>query len=117
MNAGHFSRNLLQDLAAPFLAHGDRIDRRDGFGTTGSPHVDDAQIRSLLGPEPEEHRLRFLAVTRLLIESDMVSDCPTTGFGGQAGEVFRIRKLTILKGCLIKSTKEGSKCRGARGEL
>lgn len=40
--------------------------RRDRLGTPGATHVDDSEIRGLLRPEAEQHRLGFFAVSRLL---------------------------------------------------
>lgn len=66
LDLGHLARNLLEHLAPPFLAHRDRGDGRDGFGTASARDVEDPQRRGLLGPEPKQHRLRLFRVARLV---------------------------------------------------
>ena len=65
MDLGHFARDLFQDLAPPFLAHGDRLHGGDEFGAAGAAGVEDAEVGGLSGAEAKEHRLRFFAVAGL----------------------------------------------------
>lgn len=65
LDLGHLARDLLQHLAAPFLAGGDGGDGRDGFGPARAGDVEDAERGGLLGAEAEEHRLGFFRVAGL----------------------------------------------------
>ncbi len=65
LDLGHLARDLLEYLAAPFLADGDPLDGGDEFGPSRARDVEDAQVGGLRGAEAEQHRLRFLGVSRL----------------------------------------------------
>ena len=65
LDLGHLARDLLEHLAAPFLARRDRLDAGDGFGPPRARDVEDAERGGLLRPEAEEHRLRFFRIAGL----------------------------------------------------
>jgi len=62
----HLARDLLEHLAAPLLARRDQRHLGDDLGPARAAGVDDAEVGRLLGPEAEEHRLRFFGVARLV---------------------------------------------------
>lgn len=59
-----FARDLLEDLATPFFAHGNRVDRRDELGAARARNVNDSRFGSLRRAKAEEHRMRLFRVTR-----------------------------------------------------
>ena len=65
LDPGHLARDLLQHLAAPLLADGDRGDGGDEFRAAGAGEVEDAEVGGLGGAEAEEHGLRFFGVAGL----------------------------------------------------
>lgn len=78
LDLGHLARYLLEHLAPPFLAHGDRGDGGDGLGAASARDVEDPQRGGLLRSEAEEHGLRFFGVASLWVEMGL-------GRGGEGG--------------------------------
>ncbi|KAL9002064.1 MAG: hypothetical protein Q9188_004978, partial [Gyalolechia gomerana] len=81
LDLGHLSRDLFEDLAAPFFARRDRGYGGDGAGAAGATEVEDPEVGGLGGAEAEEHRLGFFAVAGL------------EGLGGSVGEFWGRRRV------------------------
>jgi len=65
LDPGYLAGDFFEDLAAPFLAHGDRAHGCDELGAARAAGVEDAEVGGLGGAEAEEHGLRLFAVAGL----------------------------------------------------
>lgn len=64
-------------MAAPFLTHGNRVDRGYELGAASARDVDDSSFGGLRSAKAEEHRVRLFGITRHDCGSDSIlrSEC------------------------------------------